>query len=88
LVDYVCDPVVIHKTPYPITNFLSHTNLSPTYSSYCLSLLSEQEPTSYSEASKCEHWVKAMQVELQALSSNKTWVITDLPREAKAIGSK
>jgi hypothetical protein len=29
-----------------------------------------------------------MQVELQALASNKTWVITDLPREAKEIGSK
>jgi hypothetical protein len=88
LLDYHCALVGAPKTPYPITNFISHTNLSPSYSSYCLSLLSEQEPTTYFEASKSDQWVKAMQLELRALESNHTWIITDLPTAAKAIGSK
>ncbi|CAJ2678277.1 unnamed protein product [Trifolium pratense] len=87
LMDYNCNAVT-HKTPYPITNFISHSHLSPTYSSYCLSLLTDQEPNSYAEASQSECWVKAMQSELNALANNHTWKIVDLPAGVKPIGSK
>ncbi|PNX95813.1 retrovirus-related Pol polyprotein from transposon TNT 1-94 [Trifolium pratense] len=87
LMDYNCNAVT-HKTPYPITNFISHSHLSPTYSSYCLSLLTDQEPNSYAEASQSEWWVKAMQSELNALANNHTWKIVDLPAGVKPIGSK
>ncbi|CAJ2646289.1 unnamed protein product [Trifolium pratense] len=50
--------------------------------------MTETEPTSYFEACKHEHWVKAMQSELQALEQNKTWTIVSLPTGVKPIGSK
>ena len=87
LMDYQCDEIV-HKTPYPITNFVSHSNISPLQHKYTLSLLTEHEPTSYAEACQHDCWVKAMQLELDALALNHTWSIVDLPPHAKAIGSK
>jgi hypothetical protein len=87
LMDYQCNAIT-HKTPYPISSFISHNNLSKSYSTFCLSLLADTEPTTYAEASKHECWVKAMKNELTALANNKTWIITDLPEGVKPIGSK
>ncbi|XP_049397189.1 uncharacterized protein LOC125861305 [Solanum stenotomum] len=42
----------------------------------------------YSEATKDYRWVEVMQVEVQALENNKTWVITDLPHGKKPIGCR
>lgn len=44
------------------------------------------DPTSYKEASKDGHLVKAMEEELSALQSNDTWTITSLPKHKKPIG--
>ncbi|GJY69651.1 phospho-2-dehydro-3-deoxyheptonate aldolase 1, chloroplastic-like protein [Tanacetum coccineum] len=33
-------------------------------------------------------WIDAMNSEMEALNRNKTWIITDLPKNRKAIGSK
>ncbi|GAU50539.1 hypothetical protein TSUD_409840 [Trifolium subterraneum] len=87
LMDYQCNAIT-HKTPYPISSFISHNNLSKSYSTFCLPLLADTEPTTYAEASKHECWVKAMKNELTALANNKTWIITDLPEGVKPIGSK
>ncbi|PNY13552.1 hypothetical protein L195_g010209 [Trifolium pratense] len=57
----------------------NHDNLSPSYSSYCLPLLTNKEPASYAEASKHDYWTKAMQHELTALANNNTWIMVDLP---------
>ncbi|XP_074305023.1 uncharacterized protein LOC141639955, partial [Silene latifolia] len=46
-------------------------------------ILSYTEPTSYNEAATDPQWVQAMQTELDALQSNNTWVITDLPKGKK-----
>jgi hypothetical protein len=69
--DYHCNSLV-HKTPYPISHFISHDNLSPSSSTFCLSLLTDKEPDSYAEASQHENWIKAMQSELAALAKNNT----------------
>ncbi|GAU15685.1 hypothetical protein TSUD_109430 [Trifolium subterraneum] len=87
LLDYSCNNVS-HTTPYPINKYISHQNLSPSYSSYCMSLLTDHEPTTYAEASTHDCWIKAMQTELNALASNNTWAIVDLPAGIKPIGSK
>ncbi|MCH79834.1 peptide transporter PTR2 [Trifolium medium] len=87
LLDYHCNSMT-HTTPYPISHFVSHDNLSPSYSTFCLSLLTDKEPESYAEASKHECWTKSMQTELNALANNNTWVIVDLPEGVKPIGSK
>ncbi|MCI11288.1 putative retroelement pol polyprotein, partial [Trifolium medium] len=87
LQDYVCNNVTT-TTPYPISNYTSHHNLSAKQLKYTLSLLNDSEPTSYSEACQHPQWVKAMDTELQALQHNNTWTIVDLPVGAKAIGRK
>jgi hypothetical protein len=87
LLEYAYKPIS-HSTPYPITNYTSHDNLSSIQLAYSLSLLTETEPNSYIEACKHEHWVKAMNSELQALQQNNTWSVVSLPAGIKPIGSK
>ncbi|GJX13713.1 ribonuclease H-like domain-containing protein, partial [Tanacetum coccineum] len=40
------------------------------------------------EACKDQHWVEAMNKEMDALYRNDTWEITDLPKDRKSIGGK
>jgi hypothetical protein len=83
LQDYVCNN--IHTSPYPITNYISHHNLSNSYSSFVMSLHTNTEPKSYAKASKHDCWKQAMQVELQALEKTGTWQLVDLPPNIKPI---
>jgi len=48
----------------------------------------ENENLSYSEVVKNERWQEAMQREIQALETNGTWVLEDLPPTKKALGCK
>jgi hypothetical protein len=86
LQDYVCNH--LHISPYPISNYLSHANLSNSHSHFVMSLHSHTEPKTYAEASKHECWNKAMQVELSALEQTGTWQIVDLPDHIKPIGCR
>jgi Reverse transcriptase (RNA-dependent DNA polymerase) len=52
------------------------------------SISKEQEPTQYYKAIKNERWRKAIREELNALEKNKTWVITQLPKDKKPVGCK
>ncbi|KAK9074991.1 hypothetical protein SSX86_003310 [Deinandra increscens subsp. villosa] len=51
-------------------------------------LLIGEEPLSYRDAATDRDWVKAMRVELDAIEKNKTWSLTPLPNNQKAIGLK
>jgi hypothetical protein len=46
------------------------------------------EPTSYSTIIKDLGWCKAMDVELQALEENQTWILIDLPPGKDAVDCK
>ncbi|GJT98735.1 putative RNA-directed DNA polymerase [Tanacetum coccineum] len=48
----------------------------------------DEEPVSYTEASKKREWVEAMDAELSSIEKNKTWNLVDLPKNRKAIGLK
>lgn len=51
-------------------------------------LLGIEEPANFEQAVKEPEWQKAMQVEMDAIEKNKTWVLTDLPPGRKAISLK
>ncbi|GJY02985.1 ribonuclease H-like domain-containing protein, partial [Tanacetum coccineum] len=62
---------------------LSHENYS-----FSTSINKLCEPKTYNEALSDIRWVEAMNLEMEALNRNNTWVITKLPYGRKAIGSK
>jgi len=84
LEDYVCNH--LHASPYPISNYVTHNNLSNTHSHFVMSLHSQIEPKTFDEANKFDCWNKAMQVELSALETIGTWKIVDSPDHIKPIG--
>lgn len=53
-----------------------------------LMLLKVEEPGSYREAREGKEWRDAMNVEMETIEKNKTWVLTDLPPGQKPIGLK
>jgi hypothetical protein len=77
-----------HHSLYPISEFVSYTNLSPSHCHYTCSLSTQIEPKSYAEASKFDCWIQAMNTELLALESTGTWQIVDLPANVKPIGCR
>ena len=46
------------------------------------------DPKHFKEAARHSHWLQAMNEELDALESNNTWEVTDLPAGKTAIGCK
>ena len=94
LQDYVCasfhdDP---HQsstgTPYPLSNFLSYSHLSPSHCHYALSITTHTEPRTFNEENKFECWRQAMKNELDALANTGTWTLVDLPPRVKPIGCR
>jgi hypothetical protein len=50
--------------------------------------MEHSEPSTYAEASEDPNWQQAMEEEHEALQKSKTWELTDLPSNKKAIGCK
>ncbi|RDX80732.1 hypothetical protein CR513_38687, partial [Mucuna pruriens] len=48
----------------------------------------EDDPSSFKEAIKSKKWRNAIMKEMESIEKNKTWELTDLPREVKPIGVK
>ncbi|XP_061347342.1 uncharacterized protein LOC133292872 [Gastrolobium bilobum] len=76
------------STFHPLSYVISYNNCSSPYKHFCLNSCTQFEPTCYSQAIKHDHWVKAMQVELSALSKNDTWSLVELPVGKQPIGCK
>ncbi|KAK9078427.1 hypothetical protein SSX86_002484 [Deinandra increscens subsp. villosa] len=51
-------------------------------------LLMDEEPLTYNEAISQDSWREAMEAELASIEKNKTWTLTKLPPNKKAIGLK
>jgi hypothetical protein len=51
-------------------------------------LLSTVEPSSFEEANKDEHWIKAMDEELDQIEKNDTWELVPRPKNKNVIGTK
>ena len=64
---------------YSLGKYTSYDHLSPTYQSSIAATSVVKEPESYLEIVQDKRWIEAMQHEIQALESNHTWELTDLP---------
>lgn len=62
--------------------------IESSFQSFMSSLTSAEDPKSFQQASKYQHWIDAMNLELHALEENNTWDITILPPGKKSIGCK
>jgi len=94
LKDYVCNsstqsPSSVNSgISYPLSSFHSFHHLSPTHKAFSTSVTQSIEPKTYKEACQSDHWLKAMNVELEALANNDPWCIVDTPPNVKPIGCK
>nr|KYP52900.1 Retrovirus-related Pol polyprotein from transposon TNT 1-94 [Cajanus cajan] len=76
------------KPLYPLANYLSFRNFSPTHKAFLTSLNTTTTPTSLSEALSDKKWKQAMDVEMEALEKNSTWDLVALPNGKKPVGCK
>lgn len=74
-------PAVSHLAgaAYPISDFLSYANLSPSHQAFVLSVSTHSEPSSFKEAVVSPEWKAAMVKEIEALELNNTWTVCSLP---------
>lgn len=87
LSDYVTKPDA-NSIFYPLSNYVSYTNLSISYQK-CLGAFSAiHEPLSYQEAVKNSRWIKAIQYEIKALQDNHTWDLVSLSPGKIPIGCR
>ena len=75
-------------TPYPIAHYVNCNSYSLRYRNFLAAIISGKEPRSFKEAMKDEGWKRSMQDEIQALETNGTWTMADLPPGKKALGSQ
>ncbi|GJT17013.1 putative RNA-directed DNA polymerase, partial [Tanacetum coccineum] len=73
------DFVVDSKVKYGLENYVSYVNLSTVNRCFTTELNKSFEPKSFYEASKDQHWIEAMNNEMNALYSNDTWEVVELP---------
>lgn len=76
------------STSYPISKYISYSNLSQVYKLFVLAVTAEFEPQHYKQAIKFQKWVAAMDSELSALITNNTWTVMPLPPNKRAIGCR
>ena len=75
-------------TKYPLSYYLDSSSLFSSYAHFYSLITAICKPKSYYEAIKDPKWQDAMAVEIAALESNQTRIITPLPPHKKAIRCK
>ncbi|GKF03257.1 ribonuclease H-like domain-containing protein, partial [Tanacetum coccineum] len=80
--------VVDSKVKYSLEKYVNYLKLNSKNKCFVTELNKSVKPKNYWEACKDQHWVEAMNKEMDALYKNDTWEITDLPLGRKSIGGK
>ncbi|GJU86702.1 putative RNA-directed DNA polymerase [Tanacetum coccineum] len=76
------------KVKYNIDKYVNYSKLSSENYSFSTNINKLSEPKSFAKACADPRWVEAMNLEMEALNRNGTWVVTELPSGRKAIGCK
>nr|GEW69785.1 putative reverse transcriptase, RNA-dependent DNA polymerase, Gag-polypeptide of LTR copia-type [Tanacetum cinerariifolium] len=82
------DFVIEGKVKYGVERVVNYSNLSNDNFCFTSNINKSIEPKTYQEATLDTNWINAMNNDIEALNMNKTWIITDLPPNRKAIGCK
>ena len=88
-----------HKPPTWLNNYAVNSSVANlqtvtdhqvprTFHCFLATLTTTPDPTTFNQALQHNHWIEAMNEELQALEYNNTWAITTLPPGKKSIGCK
>ncbi|GJV81029.1 ribonuclease H-like domain-containing protein [Tanacetum coccineum] len=80
--------VVDSKVKYGLENFVGYSNLTSEFFCFTTELNKAFKPKNYWEACKDQHWIEAMNKEMNALYRNDTWEFCDLPKDRKYISRK
>ena len=75
-------------TQHPISHFISYDRLSPSFSAFALLVASESIPRSHVEAAQVHEWKAAMDHEVEALVSQRTWTLVPRPADANIVACK
>ncbi|XP_076952355.1 uncharacterized protein LOC143626062 [Bidens hawaiensis] len=67
------------STVYPISNFISYDKFSDSHKAFLTTITLNDEPKTFKQAVQNENWREAMKKEIQALETNGTWTLEDLP---------
>ncbi|XP_075478726.1 uncharacterized protein LOC142519566 [Primulina tabacum] len=87
--DYICsNSHSSFSCTHSLSNYVQYTGLSHDYRAFLSSFSAIKEPSTYHEAILDPRWQHAMDLELQALASNHTWEIVDLPQGKIPIANK
>uniref|UniRef100_A0A803QA39 Reverse transcriptase Ty1/copia-type domain-containing protein n=1 Tax=Cannabis sativa TaxID=3483 RepID=A0A803QA39_CANSA len=77
-----------NSTVHCLSQVLDYSRLSPTFKAFICSISSHYEPQYYHEAAGIPKWDNAMDIEIEALERNGTWIVVSLPAHQHAIGCK
>ena len=92
--DLTTDLPIAHRkgtrscTRFPISNYISYANLSPSFRTFATSLSSIPIPSTVSHALSHPGWRLAMEEEMSALWANDTWDLVPLPPGKSAVGCR
>ncbi|GJU78725.1 putative RNA-directed DNA polymerase [Tanacetum coccineum] len=70
---------------YGLEKYVVYSNLTSEVFCFTTELNKDFEPKNYWEACKDQHWIEAMNKEMDALYRNDTWEICDLPKDRKSL---
>ncbi|KAI3500537.1 hypothetical protein L1887_36359 [Cichorium endivia] len=82
------DFLVEGKYKFGIERSVGYSHLDSNSACFVATLNKSFEPSTFDEAVKDPHWVRAMNDEMEALNRNGTWIVTDLPKGRKPIGCR
>ncbi|KAK1410403.1 hypothetical protein QVD17_36940 [Tagetes erecta] len=82
------DFVLNDKVKYGLDRVVNYSKLSSENYTFLSALDKSVVPNNYKEASIDPNWIHAMNMVMEALSRNETWVMTDLPKGRKPVGCK